>query len=194
MARRGYTFVEVLLVLALLAIIAGITFPSVLRFRNEQAIKDAAERVRSELDRTRFRAIDSGIAYQFRYETGGRRFIAIPAEREALVSPSSPTMAQPTPRNAYAGEIVEGLTFEPPVDAPRVGEMLDGEWLAGVADAGELQQARWSPAIFYRADGTATNSEFRVIDEDRDFIEFKVRELTGMATTGPLRQETGTWD
>jgi prepilin-type N-terminal cleavage/methylation domain-containing protein len=193
MARRGYTFVEILLVLTLLAVIAGLAFPSVLRFRNEQAIKDAAERVRSELDRTRFRAIDSGIAYQFRYETGGRRFIAIPAEREALTS-SSPTIAQPTPRNAYAGEIAEGLTFEPQADAPRVGELVQGDWLAGVADAADLQQARWSPAILYRADGTATNAEFRVRDEDQRFIEFKVRELTGMATSGPLRQETGTWD
>jgi prepilin-type N-terminal cleavage/methylation domain-containing protein len=175
MARRGYTFVEILLVLALLAVIAGITFPSVLRFRNEQAIKDAAERVRSELDRTRFRAIDSGIAYQFRYETGGRRFIAIPAEREALASPTSPTIAQPTPRNAFAGEIAEGLTFEPPADQPRVGELVQGEWLAGVADAGELQQARWSPAVLYRADGTATNSAFRVIDEDRHAISSSSR-------------------
>jgi prepilin-type N-terminal cleavage/methylation domain-containing protein len=193
MARRGYTFVEILLVLALLAVIAGIAFPSVLRFRNEQAIKDAAERVRSELDRTRFRAIDAGIAYQFRYETGGRRFIAIPAEREALAS-SSPTVAQPAPRNAYAGEISEGLTFEPPADEPRVGELVQGEWLAGIDGSAELQQARWSPAILYRGDGTATNAEFRIFDEDRRFIEFKVRELTGMATSGPLRKETGTWD
>lgn len=194
MTRRGYTFVEILLVLTLLAVIAGLAWPSVLRFRNEQAIKDAAERVRSELDRTRFRAIDSGIAYQFRYETGGRRFVAIPAEREALESPSATAIAQPAKLNAYAGEISEGLTFAPLADAPRVGELLEGDWLAGVADSAALQQARWSPAILYRADGTATNVEFRVIDEDRRFIECKVRELTGMAITGPLRQETGTWD
>jgi len=195
MTRRGYTFVEILLVLTLLAVIAGLAWPSVLRFRNEQTIKDTAERVRSELDRTRFRAIDTGLAYQFRYETGGRRFIAIPAEREALAPTSSIVATQSAAsRNAYAGEIAEGLTFEPPADAPRVGELVQGEWLTGIADAGALQQARWSPAILYRADGTATNAEFRVIDDDRRFIEFKVRELTGMATTGPLRKETGSWD
>jgi prepilin-type N-terminal cleavage/methylation domain-containing protein len=195
MTRRGYTFVEILLVLTLLAVIAGLSWPSVLRFRNEQAIKDAAERVRSELDRTRFRAIDSGIAYQFRYETGGRRFIAIPAEREALTAPTAVIATQPAATlNAYAGEIAEGLTFEPLADAPRVGEIIEGDWLTGMAESAELQQARWSPAILYRADGTGTNAEFRVIDEERRFIEFKVRELTGMATTGSLRKETGTWD
>ncbi len=194
MTRRGYTFVEVLLVLALLAVLAGLAWPSVLRFRNEQSIKDAAERVRSELDRTRFRAIESGIAYQFRYETDGRRFIAVPAEREATVASTTASIQSSPNLKVYAGEIIEGLTFGPAPDAPRVGEKLSAEWLNGLPESAVLQQANWSPAIVYYADGTGTKSEFRVLDETRRFIDVTVRDLTGMASTGPLRQETGLWD
>jgi prepilin-type N-terminal cleavage/methylation domain-containing protein len=194
MTRRGYTFVELLLVLALLAVLAGLAWPSVLRFRNEQMIKDAAERVRSELDRTRFRAIDTGLAYQFRYETDGRRFIAIPAEREALPT-SSGTSAPPAINpHAYSGEIPESLKFAPAPNAPRTGESIPADWFAGLTDSVQLQQARWSPAIVYRPDGTSTKSEFRIVDEERRFIELTVRDLTGMAMSGALRKETGLWD
>ncbi|MBA3312663.1 MAG: prepilin-type N-terminal cleavage/methylation domain-containing protein [Planctomycetota bacterium] len=194
MTRRGYTFVEVLLVLAVLAVLAGLAWPSVLRFRDEQAIKDAAERVRSELDRTRFRAIDSGLAYQFRYETDGRRFIAIPAEREALAAPAGTVTQATSNLRVYAGEVAEGLTFEPAPGAARVGEKVEADWLAGLSDVSALQQASWSPAILYRPDGTGTTAEFRLIDEDRRYIDLTVRELTGMAASGRLRKETGLWD
>lgn len=194
MTRRGYTFIEVLLVLALLAVLAGIAWPSVVRFSNEQSIKDAAERVRTELDRTRFRAIDAGLAYQFRYEPNGRRFVAVPAEREAApVSDGSIGEAAPT-LPVISGEIVEGLTFRPLPGAPPVGEILSADWLAGVPDRSLLQQTQWSSPIYYRPDGTGTTAAFRVVDEKQRYVELSVRELTGMAAAGPLREETTPWD
>ena len=194
MNRRGYTFVELLLVLALLAVLAGMAWPSVLRFSNEQTIKEAGERVRSELDRTRFRAIDEGVTYQFRYEPNGRRYIAVPAEREGAATPTG-SATPPAPTYAVAsGEISEGLTFQPAPGTTPTGELVTADWLAGLPESALLAQTRWSSPILYRPDGTGTTASFWLIDEDRRYIKLSVRELTGMATAGPLRTETTPWD
>ncbi len=191
MSRRGYTFVEVLLVLAILAVLAGLAWPAVLRFSDEQSIKDAAERVRSELDRTRFRSIDTGLTYQFRYEPNGRRFLAVPAEHDVIHAASVNTTGSTSNLPAHSGQIAEGLTFVMLPGMPPAAEMLPADWLAGLPDGVLLGQAQWSLPIYYRPDGTGTTAGFRVRDDDGRFIELTVRELTGMATAGPLRRETG---
>lgn len=194
MTRRGYTFIEVLLVLALLAVLAGIAWPSVLRFSNEQALKDAAEFVRTELDRTRFRAIDAGLVYQFRYEPDGRHFVAVPAERDgALLSDGS---ISPTQQSlpVISGRIKDGLIFRPLPGSPPVGELLTADWLGGLPDASSLQQIQWSSPVYFHPDGTGSTTAFRVTDINQRYIELSVRELTGMTTAGPLREETTPWD
>jgi prepilin-type N-terminal cleavage/methylation domain-containing protein len=189
MNRRGYTFVELLLVLAVLAVLAGMAWPAVVRFSGEQAIKDAAERVRSELDKTRFRAINTGLAYQFRYEPEGRRFIAVPAERDITEAANTGTTAPVSPHPVVSGQITEGLTFQLAPGAPPTAEMVSADWLTGLPDGTLLGQARWSTPILFRPDGTGTTVLFRVVDEEQRFIEVSVRELTGAATAGPLRKE-----
>jgi len=191
MARRGYTFIEILLVLAILAVIAGMAWPAVVRFRGEQSIKDAAQLIRSELDRTRFRAIDAGLSYQFRYEPGGRRYLAVPAERDLMLPQNADPLQPVATHPVISGQIAEGLKFQPTPGTPPTGEMLATDWLAGLSDAAVLSQARWSSPVMYRPDGTGMTTTFRVADDQRRFIEVSVRELTGMATAGPLRKEVG---
>lgn len=192
MARRGYTLIELLLVLAVLAVIAGMAWPAVVKFSGEQAVKDAAEQVRSELDRTRFRAIDAGVAYQFRYEPNGRRFVAVPAELDVTPQEGAAVSAQPvSSRKAFSGEIREGLTFRPNPEDPTAAEVISADWLKGLPDSVQLSQSSWSSPILYLPDGTGTTARFRVADEEQRFIELSVRDLTGMASAGPLRREAG---
>jgi len=157
-------------------------------------MKDAGDRVRSELYRPRLRAFDAGISYQFRYEPNGRRFVAVPAEREIVASPDQAASPAAGTLPVMAGEITEGLTFRPDPGTPPVGELLAADWLAGLPNAGDLQQVQWSPPVFFRPDGTGTTIRFRITDEEQRFIEISVRELTGVATAGPLRKDTTSWD
>lgn len=187
MTRRGYTFVEVLLVLAVLAVLAGIATPAVLRFTSEQSIKDAAEAVRRELDATRFRAIDQGVVYEFRYEPGGAKYLALPGEPApaattggtAAAVPAFPTMSRSLP---------EGMIFQPAPEQPITPERIPAERLNGLPDAHVMDQANWSPPIVYHPDGTGSNATFRVADDRGRFVELSIRELTGMASAGPMRQ------
>lgn len=191
MSRRGYTFIELLLVLAILAAIAGMTWPAVVRFSDERALKNAGEEVRAELDRTRFRAINSGITYQFRYEPNGRRYLAVPAERDLTTVGAANAPATSSGPPGYSGEIADGLTLQPPAGVLPAAEMLPADSLTGLAEGILLSQVRWSAPIYYRPDGTATNELFRVADEQGRFIDISVRELTGVAIAGPLRTEAG---
>lgn len=179
--------------LAVLAALAGMAWPAVVRFSGEQAIKDAAERTRAELDRTRFRAINAGLSYQFRYEPNGRRFVSVPAERD--VAPAEPGSAAPASNlPTYSGMIAEGLTFQPAPGVPAAAETISADWLSGLPDSVLLGQSRWSSPILYQTDGTAVTARFRVVDDRQRFIELEVRDLTGMATAGPLRKEANKWE
>ncbi len=195
-ARRGYTFVELLLVLAILAALAAMAWPAVVRFSGEQAIKDASERVRSELDRTRFRSINAGVAYQFRYEPNGRRFVAVPAERDVSADPaaSTPTAQAAQAPPSASGQIREGLTFQPTAGTASASAPLAADWLTGLPDAVLLGQSQWSSPIYFHPDGTGTTARFRILDDKQRFIEVSVRDLTGMAAAGPLRKEANKWE
>ena len=52
-ARDGFTFAEMLLVLAVLLIVMGLVFPPVLRMMADQPLKEGAERARTKLASTR---------------------------------------------------------------------------------------------------------------------------------------------
>ena len=79
-ARDGFTFAELLLVLALLLIVTGLVFPPVLRMMADQPLKEGAERARTKLANTRLKALDHSAAWQFRFEPGGRRYLWMPME------------------------------------------------------------------------------------------------------------------
>ena len=75
----GMTLLEVLLALGILAILTALAWPSVMRLQGEQKILDSAEKVRALIATARVHAIESGLAYQFRYETGGNHFLVLPS-------------------------------------------------------------------------------------------------------------------
>ncbi len=192
MTRRGFTLVEVLIVLAVLAILAGIAWPAVVRFSGDQRIKDAAENVRKQLDATRYRAIDGGMTYQFRFEPDGTKFFAAPAEREGLPVAAPTGLANAAPPQVFPslrGELGSGLTFAYAGNLRPAGERVGEEWLAGLPDGRKLAESAWSPAVLFRPDGTATGTAFRIADGSGRFVEITVRELTGMASTTPLGRE-----
>ncbi|MFH5802556.1 prepilin-type N-terminal cleavage/methylation domain-containing protein, partial [Alienimonas sp. DA493] len=84
-APRGFTLVEILLVLTVLAVLAAVVAPSALRFFGDYALRSSAEAVRSDLARARLDAVQEGVPYEFRAEANGERWVVVPAERETAV-------------------------------------------------------------------------------------------------------------
>ena len=81
-APRGFTLVEMLVVLAIVALLSAMTWPSVQRLMNRARVKDAARQVRTELGEARLRAIESGKPQVFRFQPGTGAFEIRPKEEE----------------------------------------------------------------------------------------------------------------
>jgi Tfp pilus assembly protein FimT len=181
-----------LLVLAVLLAMFSIAWPLLDRASGDIRLKRAAEDVRIRLHRTRMHAIDNGLAYQFRYEPGGRRFLVIPYElhggsqTQDSLETSAKGAAGGLPR--HSEQLSEELAFRTTnseMPAERIGE----EWLSGLPDGNQLASTAWSPPLLFYSDGTATDAAFDVVDSDRRFLRMTVRELTGAVAIGHVQQE-----
>jgi prepilin-type N-terminal cleavage/methylation domain-containing protein len=74
MRRRAFTLIEVLLVLALMAAVAALTWPSVLRQIKDYRLRMAADKIRTEWCLARIDAMRTGCVYTFRRSGDGNHF------------------------------------------------------------------------------------------------------------------------
>jgi prepilin-type N-terminal cleavage/methylation domain-containing protein len=203
----GYTLLELLLVVAILVIFASAVAPTVVARMSEYRLKQAAETARFALTATRIHAIDVSSIYQFRFEPGGRRYLAVPTDGDVMTTTSPQTRS-----TAEYGQLPENLSFQvvtqpfpggsspttpgmtPGVTTGMPASSTDSAWSAAVArvrNAGDFRSVIWSPPILFRPDGTAMDAALNVVDQHGDGFQLKVRELTGEVfvtrlTTGTL--------
>lgn len=205
--RCGFTLFEVFLTLTILLVLASLTWPQLLRYIRERAIREQAHTVRVELNHARAKAVDQGLTYQFRFEPGGRKFVVLPYDRPDTgsgdESGSATTASQPTTPTLTAsvpilsGTIAEPCEFDVPLvrnqvthaDQAITTERLPEEWLNLLPDANSLRETSWAPAIRFYSDGSSDDGSVTVIDEDNRRIDISVRGLTGSVSAGPLQQE-----
>ena len=101
---RGYTLVELLVVLALLSMLAGLTIP---RFHNSygrRQLRQAAQQLARDLTTGRLLAIDHGCNYVVRHQPAGHRYSIDPQHEVRLQSTSQDDLA-PAATNARDREI-----------------------------------------------------------------------------------------
>jgi hypothetical protein len=190
------------LALAVLAVVIGLTWPALLRFVGEQDLKDDVSEVRARLASVRMLAIEEGIAYQFRFETQGRRCLILPYERplgsgeNSGTAGSSSSTLQISPSQAVqVFELGADHLFLPeprgPLGSPTpvVAERLSEEWLRLFGGDATLAQGNWSPAILFMPDGTAQDASLVVVDEEGRYQSLSVRGLTGAVYVGPVERE-----
>ncbi|RLS56636.1 MAG: prepilin-type N-terminal cleavage/methylation domain-containing protein [Planctomycetota bacterium] len=183
--RPGFTLFELMIVLAVLAIIAGMSWPRMMRYIEENQLKDNTETVRRELAATRMLAIDSGLTYQFRYEPGKRAFIILPHDRPE--SPSDEKAPEDRPKvKTVSGELAEDCSFAPATDITG-GERLDDLWLSLLSNGAQYSETVWSAPILFRPNGEGQTRHLTVRDTTGRSITLHVRGLTGGVTVNKLR-------
>ncbi len=184
---------EMLVALAILMLFVSMTFPSVGRLMANQDLQTAAKTVQSTMSKSRVRAIGDGLTYQFRYEPFGRRFLVIPYELP-LASPtggSNPASATTQTVTVWrvAGELPEDMVFQAWGGELEAGQPLDEEWLTGLPDLYELSKTIWSEAILIRADGSASDAAFELMDNTtHKRVVFTMRGLTGVVSISKLQE------
>ena len=198
--RAAFTMLELLLVLGVVAIILAVAWPNVLRLTGQQSLIDSSEKVRSLAASARVHAIDSGLVYQFRYEPGGRRFVAVPFEREfESVSPNARGTGTALGRFSKAsGTLPEGVTFAAPTllssansgsaSTGGLGQKIPATALEGLPDAGKLESVSWSGPILFQPDGSAGDAALDLVDRRNQRITVRVRGVTGAVSLSRLHQ------
>jgi type II secretory pathway pseudopilin PulG len=205
----AYTLLELLLVLAVILAVAGAVTPTVVERMGDYKLKRGSEMARSAISSARIHAIDLSSVYQFRFEAGGRRYLAIPTDTEALITSQTGSAAAASAPGALpstaivSGQLPEDLSFQPVVIAtlapgataatgvPPGG--TDPAWTAAFAhvpNSGDYASASWSAPVLFRPDGSAMEAAVNVVDKKGDGFQLRVRELTGEVTV--TRLATGT--
>ena len=82
--RSAFTLLELMIVLALMAFLVAIAWPTLRRPLNRSATQEAARQLVEELGSARLDAIETGQVMAFRYELGGSRYWIGPADAMGL--------------------------------------------------------------------------------------------------------------
>ena len=194
--QRGFSLLELLLVLALLVIIGAIAAPAMGRFMATQHLRDSAGLIRAEFARARVQAMKTGRIHVFRYEQDGEHYVVDfwMAEDDLLEADEANVAAEENP------QVEEG---EEDLDIPFNAEKLpdgvrfliaeieqDGRSLEIEADLQNSSVAtgevRWSPPILFYSDGTTSNAEVLLINDEQNAIRVSLRGLTGIGTVGEV--------
>lgn len=189
-AQRGFTLLELLLVLAVMAVIAGLSWPRMLRYMQENSIRQNVEVVRRELAATRILAIESGLTYQFRFEPNKQSFIVLPFDRPESVATTDP-LATPTKVKTVVGQLSADCHFSPAKDQfgnLQGGQQLDEVWMSLLKNGAQFRDTVWSQPILFRPNGESQDIQLSLLDRLGNQITLKVRGLTGSVTVDHLRR------
>lgn len=200
--RAGFTMLELLLVLGVVAVIVAIAWPNMLRLTSQQSLIDSSEKVRALAASSRVHAIDSGLVYQFRYEPGGRHFVAVPFEREfeTVNSNARGTGTQLGRFSKASGTLPEGVTFAAPsltnptssgtsIMASSGGQKIAGTALTGLPDAGKLETVSWSGPVLFQPDGSSVDAMFDLVDKRNQRVTLSIRGVTGAISISRVHQQ-----
>ncbi|MEZ5942377.1 MAG: prepilin-type N-terminal cleavage/methylation domain-containing protein [Planctomycetaceae bacterium] len=201
---RGFTLLELLLVLAIMVAVVAISWPLVGRYLGEQPIKNSAELTRRHLGGTRHKAMSTGLIYQFRYEPGGQRFVVLPFEYDPEQVSSSTTVSTSTVMNSESlpvssGTIDVSCHFANSADAANMfaatgiqtassTQQIQPELLALLGEGADMSGVSWSSPILFYPDGTTDDAGLSVLDEDQRTINITLRGLTGVARTEKMQR------
>ena len=189
MPRRGYTLLEVLLVLAILVVVFAAAVPALLGVLQRQRLQAAAEQVRVEWTRAHVKAMKTGRIQVFRYELGGDKYTVQPwmATDDAIAPAQTNSFApseeeKASPRLDTAGEITlpEGIKFIIG-DAQLESRSLRIE--QQILDANRYE-TEWSRPILFYPDGSSSDAFLIVANEKEVGLQVELRGMTGSSSIG----------
>jgi prepilin-type N-terminal cleavage/methylation domain-containing protein len=192
-ARRGVTLIEVLLVLALLAFMASMGWPTIQRSMATQRLKASADKLRAQWVRARVAAIESGCVHVFRYSEDGQfvverlitgdTTVEAPTDLPAGAASNSPT-GNPQLSQGLLPEGIQFVSSEVIADARAAN--------VGLADTSTLSAtgSDGQPISFY-PDGSSSSALVRLHNQYGRCIELSLRGLTGVVKVSEIFNEEG---
>lgn len=188
--RRGYTLMELLLVLAIIVIAAAAVAPSFRGVMRSAALKAAANAIRAELTRAHVHAMKTGRIQVFQYELGGTKYKVEPyiGADDDLESPDG------DPNSAFAAAPTSSQNVKPEKTLPEGTKFAAGD--AAVESRSERVEQElssaggsgvtWSRPILFYPDGSSVDA-FVVVGNDHHVgIRVDLRGMTGAVRVGEV--------
>lgn len=196
-ARPGFTLMEMLLVLAILAVIGAMAWPSIRNLLEAETIRQAAGQVRNCWGKARVLAMKTGRIYAFQYKPGSVEYrlqVWYAADDQLEASDGSGPVVTPSgiggqnlPQAAGEGEqrLPEGISFSAGQTSDTRGAQVAAEKMSKASG----EELSWSSPIFFYPDGTASAAEVVLAGQDNRLMQLDLRGLTGIARVGPVDEE-----
>ncbi len=215
--RSAFTLLELMIVLALIALLVAMTWPTLRRPLERSATQEAARQLVEHFGAARLHAIQTGQTMALRYELGGRRFWFGPAEllrRDEPLEHSSGDadleLDQADPGDAESSSTAMSLVFDGELDHDVVfqetasadeqpfvaGSELDATLADEMAQTEVVQplvqqeeSANWSAPVLIYPTGRSENAAVTLRGTHGYWLTVTIRGLTGAITIGPLEHD-----
>ena len=180
--RNGLTLLELIMVLMILVIVASISVPFTYRSFSGQRASKAADLVRSELNRARVQAMKTGEIHGFFYYPETQNFKVAPFNEEmvGILDQSRRDRQDVNYRDIGGERLPKGVLFAEGV--------VEADSRSAAAEAENAAPASVRPVLFY-PDGSSQNARLYVRSDRDDFIEIRLRGMTGTSSASPVTQD-----
>jgi prepilin-type N-terminal cleavage/methylation domain-containing protein len=183
--KRGFTLMELLIVLAIIVFVVAAAAPTVSRWAAQRQVQDVAKNVRSKLFKARLGAMHSSLTYAFQYQIGSGSYRLAQEDKLGQASDSDKSANERS-----------GLTDTAEAPPPEEGKLPEGmRFLADTSDkdsadgngrnASQSSEANgWSDPVLFYADGTTSEAKFIVADARGYGVPIALRGVTGNIVMG----------
>ena len=199
---RGLTLLEILLVLSLLVVIAGLVMPFVGGTLSNHRLRKSADMIRAEWAKARAKAMQTGRTYVFRYEPDADHYLVEPwysdedllESSEVGLSSGLNPAAAPTSSFALSDTLDPSKTRHLPDDVTFVASETPDEARDQIVTQSAMGQQNQDPTlaapIFFYPDGTSSTARLLVMNKQPRYILLTLRGLTGVVyVSAPMSEE-----
>lgn len=212
---RGFTLLELIVVVAIIALMTSLIWPSLSSAMHRSQLVNAAKQLRTELAQTRLQAIETGTTLQFRYFPGKNRYEIKPAEFNLQQSfemeepedgerPHKDLQDEPQNLSSHEGvhskTLPDGIRFQENIVFRDPNADFDEEFSGDEKKVPEEESLpkdqvdddkeidfEWSKPIIFYPNGRTTNARIDLNGQGNFRIDLTVRGLTGAVILGKIR-------
>ena len=186
--RRGYTLMELLIVVAVLTTVVGLAVPSLRKLSQRGQLQDAARQLRGQLLAARLQAIESASSTLFYYQPDSGAYMVTDVGEMKGGDDGSLAGWQPGRRGGEA-DSEQTLPSDVRFLTPATTAARPAAGTTSRSDTG----GDWSEPLIFYPNGRALNARIRLAS-DRYWIEVTVRGLTGTVQLSPVQRLAETAD
>jgi prepilin-type N-terminal cleavage/methylation domain-containing protein len=178
-ARRAYTLFEVLLVMAILVILAAITYPSLDSMYGGYKVQASADQIRGAWAAARARAVDEGRAYRFAVVMGKGNFRVAPDSLDFWKSSEPPRNEDSAKPLVLSDHLPKGISF---------GDQLPAN-TDTFSPVDSVDPASWVTVATFLPDGSVRDdAAIAVRMKGTRGLVLRLRALTGVVSVRPFEE------